>query len=244
MTDARCITLLGEDHPDLGEVAAADLGPDLALALSRGRFRKWYPYVDPNEDAVVAARAGSAILLAAIDGHHGFEAARATAQAVTEHHAALLSDPGPGALGAVLVAAHRAVTDALAGLEPPRVDSATAVTLVVATPGRAWVSAVGDTVAVRAERRRCEVVSGTGGFLDPRFDPADATTADLELRSGDVVLVASDGIVDFLGRRWERWLAATARAAPDMRTLVDEVVGAAFAGGAGDNVCAAAWRHP
>ena len=73
----RSALLLGEDHTELEEVAITEVTPNLAIGISRGRFPKGYPHVDPNEDAVYAATDGTTTVLVVADGHQGFDAARA-----------------------------------------------------------------------------------------------------------------------------------------------------------------------
>src|SRR5690606_23509344 len=63
------LLLLGKDHTELGDVAVDSLGP-MAAALTRGRHPKAYPYLDPNEDALVLASDGDLHLMAVADGHN------------------------------------------------------------------------------------------------------------------------------------------------------------------------------
>jgi hypothetical protein len=72
----RSIVLLGSDHTELEQIAIEELTPNVAIGISRGRFPKGYPHLDPNEDAVFAATDGTTTVLAVADGHHGFDAAR------------------------------------------------------------------------------------------------------------------------------------------------------------------------
>ena len=82
--------LRGPDHETLGEIALEEIAPSLALALSRGRFPKGYPHLDPNEDGALAATDGATAVLAVVDGHNGFEAASAALQAVADSVPVLL----------------------------------------------------------------------------------------------------------------------------------------------------------
>ncbi|MFH1330493.1 MAG: hypothetical protein ABIJ48_07590, partial [Actinomycetota bacterium] len=80
----RLAALWGTDHETLGEIALEEVTPSLVAALSRGRYPKGYPHLDPNEDGALAASDGTAAVLAVVDGHNGFDAARAALQAVHE----------------------------------------------------------------------------------------------------------------------------------------------------------------
>ncbi len=95
--------LWGDEHTELGEMAVAPLRPSAAVALSRGKFPKGYPHLDPNEDAVLAATDGVTWLLAVADGHNGFDAARAAVAALQTGAAAILKaaagDPESAAPG-------------------------------------------------------------------------------------------------------------------------------------------------
>jgi len=63
MGTVRTAALWGDEHTELGEIAVAPLLPQAAVALSRGKFPKGYPHLDPNEDAVLAATDGANWLL-------------------------------------------------------------------------------------------------------------------------------------------------------------------------------------
>lgn len=70
--------LVGPEHEELEHVEIAELGPEIALALSAGgsgfsagRMHKF----DANEDGVLALRGDNAVLLAVADAHHGASAA-------------------------------------------------------------------------------------------------------------------------------------------------------------------------
>ena len=71
----RSSLLLGSNYETLGDVAIEEITPQLAIGISRGRFRKGYPHVDPNEDAVIVAADDATTVLAVADGHNGFDAA-------------------------------------------------------------------------------------------------------------------------------------------------------------------------
>ena len=84
--------LLGSDHTELGQVKVEAVGDHAALGLTRGRYRKSYRYVDPNEDVAAAVAGERATLLAVADAHNGVHAAET---AIEEVLAAWGADPPP-----------------------------------------------------------------------------------------------------------------------------------------------------
>ena len=84
--------LLGSDHTELGQVKVEAVGDHAALGLTRGRYRKSYRYVDPNEDVAAAVAGERATLLAVADAHNGVHAAEA---AIEEVLSAWGADPPP-----------------------------------------------------------------------------------------------------------------------------------------------------
>ncbi len=239
-TDARRVLLLGCDHTRLGEIATAELGSGIAVALSRGKFRKGYPHLDDNEDAVLAATDGAMSLLAVADGHSGFDAARASVEALEEAIPTLFEmaagDP-EAALRHGFSLARDAVALALAELEEPRRSSRTALVVCLAGEGQAVVANLGDTRAVqRSGRRARSLVGGSSPFLDADTSLDKLETRVVRLTRGDQLVVVSDGVPDFLGGGWLRKLGDIGHGAGSPAEFVTVVVETAFAGGAGDNV--------
>jgi serine/threonine protein phosphatase PrpC len=240
----REVVLWGDEHTELGEIAVVGLAPDAAVALSRGKFPKGYPHVDPNEDAVLAATDGSNWLLAVADGHNGFDAARAALNAIRMGTEATLSvavaDP-VSALRDALTSAKSAVSDALTDLEGHRTASATAVTLAAVAGGRLTTLTMGDTAAVLIRNGRGRRIGRPTKFLDSVSDISTADFATAEWQLGDQVVVASDGLFDFVGRSPNRVLARLVAQHPDNPAdLANAAVESAFDGGAGDNIAVAA----
>lgn len=235
---AQCVALWGEDHPVLDEVAVAELGERLAVALSRGRFPKPYAHVDPNEDAVLAALGSTGRLLAVADGHYGFDAARAALEAVAQRVDDVADDPGEADPAASLVdvcaAAERAVTDAVAVAARPRCDSRTALTLVLATNNHLHVATYGDTVCVRVRKGRAKTLGHPVAFLGPGSPMPRVQT--IRRRAGDHVVVASDGLTDYLGRDWPARVAGVVEDSTDAPAAVRQLVELAMTGGAGDHI--------
>jgi hypothetical protein len=94
-------------------------------------------------------------------------------------------------------------------------------------------STIGDTVCFVATKRRVQQVGTANPFLSPDTDPDTITIDILDLPAKSIVFVASDGFTDFA-----KPLARTIRAATkqEPRNGIDMLMGAAFAGGAGDNI--------
>lgn len=75
------ILLRGQECVEIGAVAESGAG-EIAAALSRGGAPKRYQYVDPNEDAALAARGERGVLVAVADGHWGHRAAERALEAL------------------------------------------------------------------------------------------------------------------------------------------------------------------
>jgi serine/threonine protein phosphatase PrpC len=231
----RTEVLWGDRHVVLGQVAAASLEPRAALAISRGQSAKPYPYVDPNEDAVLAAAGPAGWLLAVADGHNGFDAARAALGAVERAAGRLLEQDGLDPATAVhqlFGAARKAVIEALAGAGRPRQASRTALSIALVAGGRIHGASLGDTVALRLGDE-FEEIGAEGPFLGPGSLLPRVYWA--PFNHGDRLLVASDGLMDYLGPRWEECLREAAEAT-DLTAAARQLVLHAFSGGAGDNV--------
>ncbi len=236
---AALVTLSGADHPELGVVVDARLGDRAAVALSRGRFPKPYRHVDPNEDAVLAAGGPGGWLLAAVDGHLGFDAAGAALGAVADRAPTLVrrgcATPPDVGLEATCRAARDAVNTALRGAFPPRVDSRAALTLTLVRGGRMWVASFGDTVCLRVRGGRTKVIRRHGWpFLGPDVDIPPIVQA--RVRPSDGIVVASDGLTTYLGRHWAARTASVLASASDPVTAVRGLVELAMDGGAGDHI--------
>ncbi len=236
----RLATLWGSDHPQLGEVATASVAPYAGLALSRGGYPKAYPHLDPNEDAAFAATDGQRWLLAVADGHNGFDAARAALGAVAETAESVLAAAAGAPENALLeafTAARTAMTATVGELDGQRRDSGTALSIALVAPGRLYAATLGDTVVLRLKSgrsgRSAAEVTSSSPFLRPhRTLPRPRSC---RFRSGERVVLASDGLVDFLGREWRQQCATVASSAEPVaaaRALTER----ACAGGAGDNV--------
>lgn len=233
----RLVSLWGDELEELDEVASAALDGGGAIALSRGRFPKSYPHLDANEDAVLAAVGTGARLVAVVDGHSGFDAARAALRTVADAAEGLLAEPAGGAVDAledVCRWALHAVTDAVGSASRERADSRTALTLALVNGGRLHVATYGDTACLRLRAGKAKPVGGPHEFLGPGAPPPRLD--EVRLRVTDAVLVASDGLVDFLGRSWSSRAADVVARAADPLAAARELVEVAMTGGAGDHV--------
>jgi serine/threonine protein phosphatase PrpC len=231
----RTEVLWGDRHVVLGKVGTASLEPRAALAISRGGQAKRYPYVDPNEDAVLAAAGPAGWLLAVADGHNGFDAARAALGAVERQAGRLLEQDGLDPTATVhelFGAARKAVVAALAGAGRSRQASRTALSIALVVGGQVYGASLGDTVALRLGQE-FEEIGAEGPFLGPGSPLPRVYWAPFD--DGDRLLVASDGLTDYLGPNWEERLRQAATAT-DLTAAARQLVLDAFSGGAGDNV--------
>lgn len=233
--DVWLAALSGGDFPALGEVGVSHFSDRLAIAVSRGRHRKGYAHVDPNEDAVLAASGPGGHILAVLDGHNGLDAAEAALRTVADAAPHLVGRPHVGrhALLDVYKDARDAVCAAIDGLQGPRRGSRTAMSLVLVRGGRLLHATAGDTAVVLARGRKASLISAPGDWLGPRSGVPRVVTA--RLRRDDRLILASDGLSDFLGPDWVQEVAARAMSMPAANACVD-LITTAGARGAGDNV--------
>jgi len=232
----RTESLWGDRNVVLGQVATAVLEPRAGLAISRGRLPKRYRYLDPNEDAVLAAAGPAGWLLAVVDGHSGFDAARAALGTVEREAGVLLErdDLEPVvAVHQLFVAARKAVAAALGKVGRERQASRTALSIALVTGDQVHGASLGDTVALRLGGDDVEEIGTAGPFLGPGTLAPQVYWAPFD--QGDRLLVASDGLMDYLGQQWEECLREAA-AASDLADAAHRLVLHAFNGGAGDNV--------
>jgi serine/threonine protein phosphatase PrpC len=230
----------GGDHPELEKVVSAALGERAAIALSRGRFPKGYAHLDPNEDAVIAAVGSEVTLLAVADGHNGVEAADAAIGAIADAAAKLIDEPlhdGALVVEDLFAEARTAVGEAIRVAPEERQSSRTALSVALIADGTLHTATLGDTAVLLVRGGKAKVVSDTGPFLGPQTRRPAATR--IGVRRDDVVVCVTDGIVDYLGRRWLRTLADTVLEAPSPEAAALGLLEAAMAGGAGDNVAVA-----
>ena len=238
-SDLRSSLLLGVDHAQLGEVRIEELGPSVAVGISRGRFPKGYPHVDPNEDAVFAAADGETVVMAVADGHSGFDAALAAIRAVADAPLPTRAVALDTVVRDRVWAAVEAVNAVVGHLVAPRDASRTSLTVAATRHGRIATCTIGDTACFVTTRRRATRIGGVTRFLAPDTDASAIHVEAAHLPSRGTVILASDGVLDFVGdpAHQIRQVAGMAPAAS-----VESLISAAFSGGAGDNVSVATQR--
>lgn len=239
----RIAALWGSDHTELGEIAVTDMPPAAAIAISRGKFRKGYPYLDPNEDAVLVATDGTSWLLAVADGHNGFDAAHAAMTAVqTSAEQTLAAAEPEAAIALAITAAHGAIVEAVVNVDAERTSSATTLVVAIVTADRLTVGSFGDSMVMVIRDQKVRPVNRRSPFLDAATDPADVQITRLTLRPGDMLLATTDGLTDFLVS--PQVLARALSKSEPPAGLARQAVELAFAGGAGDNVTVAVFVVP
>lgn len=238
----RTVTLLGWDYPTLGEVATVSLEPGMGLALSRGRYPKSYAHLDLNEDAAMVAAGDGGRLALVADGHNGFDAAMAAVLAARQLAEEALAGEGLAeahdletVVGRLANRIANGVARKVSGAPADRRHSRTALTAVLLLPSGSAIVHAGDTAALRIRGGRAQKLTKARPFIG-HGDGAPGTQS-LRTRAGDRLVLASDGIVDYLGRDSTAAvarLAATGSPEQAGRALVE----AAMAGGAGDHLAA------
>lgn len=225
---------------DLGEIHTLAVNETTAMAISRGRFMKGYRCVDPNEDAclVTVGRAGT--LMAVADGHGGFDAARAALQAIEQQAPALVADTidrPQEVLEQLITTVAGHVRQTLEHQTFPRRHSGTALSVAIHTGRKVTYITAGDTTILCIRGSKGITLGRTSDFLTSRAHPTAAGT--VVTRPGELIVVSSDGLFDFLGRSWRRRIAGIVTSAPDPEAASAALIRAACDGGAGDNVAVA-----
>lgn len=240
--------LWGPEHPHLDRTASAVIGSDVAVALDRGRHPKAYPYVDPNEDVVAAVVDADRTLLVVADGHHGQEAAVEAVGAVLRWAA-----PGlPPTLGHaeaidVVHEVNRHVHAVTRAADSVNTQSGSTLALVLVSDGACWWASMGDSAifvgTVEGVRRLGKDRSRyLGRPMHHRDIRAALQHGHTPLGVGDAVVVCSDGLHEFTGRRAAAEAVRAALGGDDPLAVAVAVIDAAGDAGAGDNVAVAVCR--
>ncbi len=233
--------LLGEDHTELDDIAVRRVDERCSIALSRGKYPKGYGHVDPNEDAVLAVTTGDSYLLAAVDGHNGFDAARAAVVALAESAPDLLCLPGSESIGTAFAIASSAVDRALKKVSRDRKSSGAALTVAHIVEGkRLYYGAMGDALAVTA-RRMLSTSHGKSPFLKYKA-AVDPETGSKRLGRGHRIALVTDGVVDFMGREWKQRIGEIVKADQPLEQIADSLVEESGRGGGGDNAAVVVYR--
>ena len=235
--------LLGEWMPELGGLRVEAAGPRGAVGISAGRYAKSYKHVDPNEDAALVASGPAGHLFVVADGHNGFDAAKAAVLGVHQACAELLSaavgEPGE-ILRQVSRVARESVRQALETVDPDRLRSRTALSAAVVSGRKLAAVTFGDTsVALFPAGRfgKPARVTDASAFLGGHRRSIDIRSE--RVRPGDWVVVASDGVTDFLGDNWLNHVERLLPDAPAPEEAARRIVAAACDAGAGDHVAVA-----
>lgn len=229
----------GADHPELGDLDVGVVDAGTAIGISAGRMPKPYPHLDPNEDATLAAVGPFGTLLAVADGHNGFDAARG-AIARLQQETAILDQPIDDAREAVsglLLHARQGVREALDDSPEERRRSSTALSVALLCGNDLTVGGWGDTQVLRIRGNKTRIVGDDGPFLKPNSPATEPTR--VRLKDGDVVLVCSDGLRDYLGSDWTAHAAEVVAGSSNAGSAARALIEAAWAGGAGDHVAVA-----
>lgn len=241
--------LWGPDHEELGEVASASAGPKAAIALTRGRFKKLYSYLDPNEDMIAVVDGPRATLFVVADGHNGSLAARTATEEVL---AIFGDDPPPEVTEKEWPAIFQRVNEkVLAALFPPSPQPASRTVLLVAIVAGDAVSwgSLGDAalvVAAPGEARGRQLNKELARFVGY---PMSGRVLDNLVQRGrhrlgpeEYLVAATDGLSEFVSPMRPadvvpRVLGRAGRPTPEDAALA--LVDVACDAGAGDNVAVA-----
>lgn len=236
------VLLLGKDHAELGRVAIETLG-SVAVGISRGRHPKAYPYLDPNEDTVLAVTSADRTLLVVADGHSGIEASHAAITSIASAARSSLNLSGSALIEHLLEVAQRAVGEATADLESPRDRSATALTMVTVGPEGGAAASVADCVSLYIRGGKTQLLTDVDvPFLGRDSPPVRPRIRRFSPRPGDLVVAASDGLIDFIPRPWPDHLGQLLTDGLSAEEAVAAAIAAAGEGGGGDNVAVASLR--
>jgi ADP-ribosylglycohydrolase/serine/threonine protein phosphatase PrpC len=241
------IVLWGDEHTSLGGRSVESPIPQVSIGLSAGIRKKSYAHTDPNEDAVAVSLTPDSTLVILADGHNGMASTRAAVSVVLERLGAVLAPAeisDQDLIDLWTEAGERVRADAKAAGQP---QSRTTLIVVLIAGGLARWAAMGDsmlaTVSARgdvtmlSERHSWFVgYPMTGDEVDARLARGVA-----ELSDGSWLLAASDGLTDFVSGLKHTLVDATAGRAR-AAAVVEQLIDAAFAGNAGDNVAIAAVR--
>ena len=231
--------LLGSDHTHLGDVEIVEIPPSVAIGISCGRFPKGYPHVDPNEDAVFATSDGTTTVLAVADGHRGVEAAHAAIAAIADNAIGFDTAPLDDIVRMLSEQAVDAVRSATPHLQPPRDASGTALTIAAIRSGSVSAMTLGDTACFVVTRRHVSRLGSPTEFLSATSRSDLVAVQEAPLPSKAAIIVTSDGFSSF-ARPIDRILRS--ERSHQASDAVANLVAAAFAGGAGDNVTAAVFN--
>ena len=197
--------LWGTDHEKLDAPASLAVGPHAAIAISRGRFKKVYRYVDANEDMVAAVAGPRATLLVCADGHNG---ATSAAVATQEVLAAMGDDPPASLDDGEWVALFARVNEAVLarkGVGSLQPASNTVLVVALASPGHLSWATIGDGAIVvgrpgaqRARQVNKEAMRFVGYPMNKRSLKSTVQHGATRLDEGEWVVAVTDGLSEFI----------------------------------------------
>lgn len=236
--ELRHAVLYGSEVTRLGEVATAAPTTELAAALSPGRLPKLPPPVDPNEDGVLVAARGGRVCLAVVDAHFGASSGEAALAALSAGMEDLMGSPTGGLAGRLRRLLDTVLEDVEAAVRA-QPDSATALSIALADRRRLLAVTMGDTVVVRVSRRgRARRVGSSRPFAGAQAP--EVRVDRVRLRRGDRLMVATDGLTDYLPSPWLKEVGAHVAEGPP-QAAVQRLLDKAFTAGARDHVALAVW---
>jgi len=260
----KSLLLRGRDCVEIGAVVESR-GDEIAVALSRGGAPKRYQYVDPNEDAALAARGARGTLVAVADGHWGHRAAERALDALLAEAAEWIDGAarGPDAWYQTALAALVSINDAVLAARHGDERSRTTLCFALARPVENLLvhASLGDSHLFVVDRL---VASEIPHPTKPTFvgarplrafeaeqvgrigvQPLDAPLAIVAATDG--LSEAGIGVLDPAGAAYAAVAAASdeardARALATARGIVEAALAAHRENAAGDNVAvSAAW---
>lgn len=262
----KSILLRGQESVEIGAVAESR-ADDIAAAITRGGAPKRYQYVDPNEDAALAAEGMCGSLIAVADGHWGRRAAERALEALLAEATEWLDGPSraPDAWYQTTLAALVAINNDVIATRQGGERSRTTLSFALARPAENLLvhASLGDShlfvvdriVASEIPHSRRPTFVGTRALLASEaaqvgcigVQPLDAPLAIVAVTDG--LSEKAIGVQDPAGTVYAAVTGAN-REAPEARALAAArgILATALAAhrdnDAGDNVAVAvAWLH-
>jgi ADP-ribosylglycohydrolase len=244
---AARVLLWGDALPEIGRRRVDGLSARCAAGLTAGAKEKSYGHTDPNEDAVALVEADGLTLVVCADGHNGMASTRAAVELVLE---CLEPIPAPEAISDedlidMWLAANERATSAATHAGQP--ESRTTLIVAVVAAGRVRWAAMGDSLLAIVHddgslRFLSQPRSHFVGWPMNHGEVAERLCRGTEmLPAAAWVIAATDGLTDFVpGLSQTLARAGSSQASPSR--VVERLIDAACAGGAGDNVAVAAVR--